>query len=265
MKLKGSILKLLTKYKFPIEYTLPIGKNLVSLNKFIGSKIEINFNGNIFCINCGKETKKSFNQGFCYPCFRKSPLSSECIIRPELCKAHLGLGRDIEWEKKYHLKDHIVYFAVSSSLKVGVTQINQIPTRWIDQGATYALPIARTPNRYLAGKIEVFLKNFYSDKTSWQKMLKNDFVNSNILEEKKKIYNNYPNELSNYKIDDKIIYNFEYPVLEYPKKISSISLDKTNNISQILDGIKGQYLIFRNNTVFNVRKHQGYEIDFSNI
>ena len=69
--------------------------------------------------------KKSFNQGYCYTCFQNSPMSSECIIKPELCRAHLGEGRDMEWEREHHLKDHYVYLAVSSGVKVELLEIRR--------------------------------------------------------------------------------------------------------------------------------------------
>ena len=178
MKMQGQILKMLTELKTPVQYNLPMGDGLLNMNQWIGKNIQFRFSGDIFCLDCGNRTKKSFNQGFCYPCFRDSPMAAECIIKPELCRAHLGEGRDVEWERKHHLKDHYVYLAVSSGVKVGITRDTQVPTRWIDQGASYAVPIAKTPNRYLCGVIEVSLKTYLSDRTAWQRMLK---MRSHIL------------------------------------------------------------------------------------
>ena len=156
------------------------------------------------------------------------------------------------------LQPHIVYLALSSNIKVGVTRKPQIPTRWIDQGATKALAIVETPNRYLAGITEVALKEYISDKTSWQKMLKNEVSNDNLILKKEELFPFIPEETKQYFLttnDD--IYTMDYPVLKYPTKVKSLRLDKTQIIKGILKGIKGQYLIFEDGSVFNVRNNEG--------
>jgi hypothetical protein len=235
-------------------------KDLFSLNEYIGNTIAIQFSGAIYCVDCGKKTKKSFFQGFCYPCFIKSPFASECIIRPELCRGHLGEGRDVEWEETHHNREHIVYLSNTTGLKVGVTSATQLPTRWIDQGATEAIVIARTPNRYLAGCIEVELKAHISDKTAWQRMLKLEHVPYDIVAKKEMLENMLPDELYDFVDEDNVITHIKYPVLQYPLKVKSLNLDKTPLVKGKLMGIKGQYLIFEDGTVFNMRKHGGYEV-----
>src|SRR5680860_390816 len=159
----------------------------------------MNFTGKINCISCGKKTKTSFGQGFCYNCLQTAPEASESIMRPELSKAHLGIARDMEWAEKHDLIEHIVYLAVSSEVKVGVTRIHQIPTRWIDQGASSAIKLATTPNRHISGIIEVLLKKHFTDKTNWRTMLKNEIAqNINLLDEKNKVYQLLPAELKKY-------------------------------------------------------------------
>ncbi|MDD4109220.1 MAG: DUF2797 domain-containing protein, partial [Prolixibacteraceae bacterium] len=175
-----------TELSSPVNYFLPVGNNEIAMNELIGKKIKMHFTGQINCISCGKVTKKSFNQGFCYSCLQTAPEASETIVNPELSKAHFGIARDIRWAEEHDLIDHFVYLAVSSELKVGVTRHHQIPYRWIDQGANYAIKIAKTPNRHIAGIIEIFLKRHFTDRTNWQAMLKND-VNTPIdLSEVKK-------------------------------------------------------------------------------
>jgi hypothetical protein len=66
---------------------------------------------------------------------------------------------------------------------------------------------------------------------------------------------------SRYATDDDEITEIKYPVLQYPVKVKSINFDKVPLIKDKLVGIKGQYLIFDSNTVFNIRKHNGYLID----
>lgn len=237
-----------------------INKN-ISINEFIGKEITVTFHGNIYCIACGRKTSKSFAQGFCFPCFKNSPLNSECIIHPELCKAHLGEGRDPEWEEEHHNKPHYVYLAATDKVKVGITRDTQIPTRWIDQGASEAIKLAKTPNRYLAGVIEVALKDTFDDKTNWQSMLKNNIDESiDLLQTKHELEKILPGDIAQYICDEDEVTHISYPVLEYPNKIKSINLDKDLSISGKLMGIKGQYLIMDNERVINIRKYAGYEV-----
>lgn len=259
MQIEGNILKMRTEMNSPVKYFLPVGNDEIGMNELIGKNLSMNFTGQINCISCGKQTKRSFNQGFCYNCLQTAPEASETIVRPELSKAHLGIARDIDWAEKYDLIDHFVYLAASGELKVGVTRHHQIPTRWIDQGASYAVKLAKTPNRHIAGIIEVFLKNHFTDRTKWQAMLKNETINDiDILEEKKKVFELLPKGLKKYFEEDNEITNIEYPVSYYPTKVTSTGFDKQPFIEGILAGIKGQYLIFDDDSVLNIRKHNGY-------
>ena len=245
----------------PVKYVLPIGEELVDMNTLIGEKIRMVFNGQINCISCGKQTKTSFGQGFCYNCLQTAPEASESIMRPELSKSHFGIARDMEWAEKHDLIDHFVYLAVSSELKVGVTRNHQIPTRWIDQGASYAIKLAKTPNRQIAGIIEVFLKDYFTDKTNWRAMLKNEILTDfDLVAEKQKVTNLLPGELKKYIEPDDELTEIEYPVKKYPEAIKSIGFDKMAEIEGTLVGIKGQYLIFDDSCVLNMRKHNGYFI-----
>lgn len=259
MQYEGNIKKMRTELAGPVKYTLPIGEQLVDMNALIGREIRMSFTGQINCISCGKRTKTSFSQGFCYNCLQTAPEASESVIRPELSKTQFGIARDLEWGEKHDLIDHYVYLAVSNKVKVGVTRNHQIPTRWIDQGASFALKIAKTPNRHIAGVIEVFLKNHYTDKTNWRAMLKNEILSDfNLLNEKEKIGGILPAELQKYIEADNTITSIEYPVEQYPSKIKSVGFDKLPEIEGKLMGIKGQYLIFNDDRVLNVRKHNGY-------
>ena len=257
----GPILKMRTELKEPIQYELPIGDYLLGMNQFIGKYVRFEWEKEIYCISCGRKTNKSFAQGHCYPCFLNSPETSECILRPELCEAHEGKARDMEWAKNHCLQPHFVYLAVSSGIKVGVTRSAQIPTRWIDQGASFAMKIAETPNRYYAGVIEVALKEFISDRTAWQRMLKNQILEDfDLIEKKEELLAKLYSELQIFFADDEEITELNYPVIEFPEKVKSIGFDKFNEIEGRIMGIKGQYLIFDDNTVLNIRKHNGYVI-----
>lgn len=261
MQLEGNILKMRTEGISPVQYFLPVGDSEVHLNPLIGHEISMHFTGRINCISCGKQTKTSFGQGFCYNCLQTAPEASESVMRPELSKAHLGIARDMEWAEKHDLIDHFVYLALSSEVKVGVTRNHQVPTRWIDQGASAAIKLACAPNRHIAGIVEVFLKRFYTDKTDWREMLKNEInTTADLLAEKEKALKLLSSELRKYAEPDNTITNIEYPVIQFPHKINSLSFDKQPTISGKLSGIKGQYLIFADGSVLNIRKHNGYWI-----
>jgi hypothetical protein len=263
MTYQGTLTKMQTELGNPIQYYLVFENSFLNVNQLLGKEIEIIFDG-FQCLNCGKE-KKIFRQGFCYDCFYSSPAVGDWIMKPELSTAHLGIAdRDLEYETRVQLRPHIVYFATSSEIKVGVTRDSQVPTRWIDQGAEQALAIVEVPNRYLAGITEVALKNHFADKTNWRKMLTNAVVEVDLMQEKSKVATLLPNEVRDYfDLNAFEVASLHYPVLEYPKKIASLSLDKTSSFQGKLTGIKGQYLIFENGTVFNVRSNEGYKVRIS--
>ncbi len=260
MTYQGVLTKMQTEFSNPIQYYLVFENSFLNVNQVLNKSLEINFLG-YQCLECGKK-KKIFRQGFCYDCFMSSASAGDWIMKPELSTAHLGIeDRDIEYEKRVQLQPHVVYLALSSEVKVGVTRKSQVPTRWIDQGAVQAIPIVEVPNRYLAGITEVALKNIYADKTNWQKMLKNEVPAANLIKERASLNYLIPNEVQEYfhpERDD--LYELFFPVLEYPKKVTSLNLDKSPNFSGKLTGIKGQYLIFEDGTVFNIRTFEGYVV-----
>jgi hypothetical protein len=260
----GQLHKMRTRLEDQVKYTLDLDGTLVEINDFLGKPISLKHTGIIKCVSCGKVTKKSFGQGFCYPCFINSPENAECIVKPELCRGHLGEGRDVEWEKAHHVQPHYVYLALSSDVKVGVTRNIQVPTRWIDQGASQAIILAETPYRQLAGEIEVALKNYLPDKTNWQRMLKNEVAQGVDLAERKRLAAGFlPEHLQQYVAASDAITSIVYPVLRYPQKVKSLSLEKQPEITGVLAGIKGQYLIFEDGSVTNIRNQSGYVIELN--
>ena len=260
MQYEGVLKKMQTELGNPIQYFMIFENNFLNVNQLLGKKLTIQFLG-YQCLNCLKK-KKIFRQGFCYDCFISSPSAGDWIMKPELSTAHLDIeDRDLTYEKKVQLQPHIVYLALSSEVKVGVTRNSQVPTRWIDQGAVQAIPIVEVPNRYLAGITEVALKKLYSDKTNWQKMLKNDFVEADLMKEKASLKYIIPQESQPYfDMTQTNITQMIFPVLQYPKKVTSLNLSKTPFFEGILTGIKGQYLIFEDGTVFNVRTFEGFVV-----
>lgn len=263
MLYEGVLKKMQTEFGRPIQYFLVFENDFINMNQALNKELQIDFI-KYQCLNCG-EDKPIYRQGFCKSCFYETPRAGDWIMKPELSTAHLDKeDRDLEYEKKMQLQPHIVYLANSSSIKVGVTRKSQVPTRWIDQGAHEAIEIVEVPNRYLAGITEVALKDFVSDKTSWRKMLQNDIEDVDLVEWRNKLKTSIPEEAIEYFLNDKEETHLEFPVLQYPDKVNSLNLEKTPSYKGVLKGIKGQYLIFEDNTVFNVRGSEGYfvGIDF---
>jgi hypothetical protein len=264
MTATGKLEKMSVEHTDPVSYLLRLGDTTVRMNEFIGREITINFTGEIRCIICDRLTPKAYGQGFCYPCFRDAPENSECIVRPELCRGHLGEGRDPDWEEEHHNKPHAVYLALSSAVKVGVTRWTQIPTRWIDQGAAEAIVVAKTPYRALAGEIEVAGKALFTDRTNWQRMLKDERPEGvDLLAERDRLLTELPKELAAYAVSDSAPVAMHYPLEIAPEKVKSVNLDKQPILTGSLSGIRGQYLVFDEGIVINIRRYSGYVIQLS--
>lgn len=255
-----------------VEYQLPLGEERVPLNQFIGQSISLEHLGDIHCIHCGRRSKKSFSQGYCYPCFIKLPQCDTCIMSPEKCHFHAGTCRDSNWGEKYCFTDHYVYLSNTSGVKVGITRGDQLPTRWIDQGATQGLPIFRVTNRRHAGLIEDRLRQHVADKTQWQRMLKgnNDDLNlpsvrDDLLEKCRLDLQELSDQYGLQGIqllDQELTTEIAFPVEQFPEKVKSFNLDKQPLMEGVLHGIKGQYLIL-DTGVINIRKYTAYNVEFS--
>jgi len=262
MQFQGVLKKMMTENGSPINYYLDLENDFLNLNQLIDKNISIQF-VKFQCLNCGKN-KKIYRQGYCYDCFYNMPQTGDWIMHPELSTAHLDKeDRDLDYEKEVQLKPHIVYLANSSNVKVGVTRKSQIPTRWIDQGAHEALVLVEVPNRYLAGITEVALKDHVSDKTNWRKMLTNSITDVDLKAEKERLSAFIPDEVKIYFGLNSEEIHLDFPVVQYPAKVKSLSLDKTPEFTGTLKGIKGQYLIFEDGTVFNVRSYEGYVVNLN--
>ncbi len=259
MQYLGVLQKMQSEIGNPIQYYLVFENDFLNMNQVLNKSLEMTFL-KYQCLNCGQD-KQIYRQGFCKNCFYEIPSAGDWIMRPELSTAHLDIeDRDLIYEKKIQLQPHIVYLANSSTLKVGVTRKSQVPTRWIDQGAHEAIEIAEVPNRYLAGLIEVSLKNHIGDKTNWRKMLTNEVVDEDLVAWRNQLKQYIPIEVQTYTIENNQETHLKFPVLQYPTKVKSLNLEKTTNYKGILKGIKGQYLIFDDETVFNIRGSEGYYV-----
>ncbi len=255
-----------------VDYQLPLDEHRVPLNQFIGSTVRIEHLGDIHCIHCGRRSKKSFSQGYCYPCFTKLPQCDTCIMSPERCHYHAGTCRDPQWGEKYCFTDHFVYLSNTSGVKVGITRGTQLPTRWIDQGATQGLPIYRVKDRRTAGLIEDRLRQHVADKTQWQRMLKGDSEALDLPTIRDDLIEKCHDELAQLAEDAGLngmqflqqssIQTIDYPVAVFPDKVKSFNLDKQPELEGVLQGIKGQYLIL-DTGVINIRKYTAYRVQFS--
>ncbi len=262
MTYQGVLTKMETEFTSPIQYYLVFENDFINMNQLLDKTITIQF-VKYQCLNCGFD-KPIYRQGFCRNCFFEIPQAADWIMRPELSTAHLDKeDRDLEYEKKVQLQPHVVYLANSSNVKVGVTRKSQIPTRWIDQGAHEAIEIVEVPNRYLAGITEVALKDHVGDKTNWRTMLKNEVVDENLVEWRERLKKYIPDEAKDYFIETNTETNLEFPVVKYPETPKSLNLIKSHSYTGKLTGIKGQYLIFEDNTVFNIRGNDGLVVTIS--
>jgi len=262
---KGVLNKMKTEINGNVEYYLELENDFINLNQIINSNLELNFEG-YQCLNCSSGIQ-IYRQGHCKKCFFELPTTADWIMKPELSKAHLNIeDRDLEFEKEVQLKPHILYLAYSSNIKVGVTRKSQIPQRWIDQGAINAIEIAELPNRFLAGVSEVELKNFYTDKTNWREMLKVSQTTVDLENEREKAFEKIPVEAQQMaKLNNFSSLKINYPVLKYPIKPKSLNIIKEKSFTNQLVGIKGQYLIFKDETVFNIRSNEGIVISLNII
>ena len=256
MEYQGVLKKMSTENLDCVQYYLDMKSDFLNINQLLNKVISLSFI-TYECLNCGRE-REVYRQGFCKKCFFESPRVADWILKPELSKAHLDKeDRDLKYEKEMQLQPHIVYLANSSNVKVGVTRKSQVPTRWIDQGAHEAIEILEVPNRYLAGITEVAFKKHVADKTNWRKMLRNDIEEADLKDWKVKLMPFIPEETKEYLLEKDKAMNIYFPVEKHPIKPKSLNLIKQGSFVGKLVGVKGQYLIFEDDTVFNVRSNEG--------
>lgn len=270
--LKKMYAKLESDSSKPVQYELPLGEQSVALNPLIGKPIKLTYTGTIYCVHCNRQVKKSFNQGYCYPCFTTLAQCDMCIVKPETCHYAAGTCREPTWGEEFCFQTHIVYLANSSGIKVGITRQTQVPTRWIDQGAVQALPIFKVQSRYISGLIETAIARHVSDKTSWQQMLKSKAEPIDLIAKRDELIAICQAELNEIgqrfgqqaiePLTDEPVVDIHFPVDSYPVKVKSFNLDNNAEVSGVLHGIKGQYLLL-DTGVINIRKFTGYDVEFS--
>ena len=268
----GAVRKMKTRLEQPVQYLLVLGDHEVPLNQYLGRELWLEYGGEINCIHCARKTRKSFNQGYCYPCFRSLARCDSCIMSPEKCHYAAGTCREPEWGEQHCMIDHFVYLANTSGVKVGITRGSQVPTRWIDQGATQAQPIFRVSTRFYSGLVEDVLRSHITDRTQWQAMLKGDAEPCDLDRAREELLAQSGAEIAalQRQYGLQAITSLEshpqtligYPVLQYPTRVKSFNLDKSSRAGGTLLGIKGQYLIF-DGGVINMRKYGGYQLSLT--
>jgi len=261
MKLSGQVRKMDAEFSVPIQYSINVNKVSHPLNLYIGNNLKISWQGLITCVECGRQTKKSYDQGYCFVCSRDLPENEICSVRPELCDHKNGNEAAQEFWENYCNIYHFVYLSLTSGIKVGITRHYNIPGRWIDQGAIKGLIIARVPERILSGQIEVAVSKNFADKTNWRKMLKGEYEDLDLRKFRKTAHELFPKNLKSFALNNEEVQELAYPIKSVPDKIISHNLDKAPELEERLTGIKGQYLIFETR-VINLRKYSGYHLDF---
>ena len=268
----GLMRKMHSRLEAPVDYRLPLADSKTPMNALLGKTVRLRYTGQIQCVHCGRNTNKSFNSGYCYPCFQSLAQCDSCIIHPEKCHYDQGTCREPAWGEAFCMQDHIIYLANSSGIKVGITRATQVPTRWVDQGAVQALPIVRVRSRLQSGALEVMFRQHVADKTNWRDMLREGDQVVDLAAEKARLL-----ALCNDDLQEMVqrfgfhaisVLNgvdpifITYPVQGYPDKIASYNFDKNPLVEGTLLGIKGQYLMF-DGGVINVRRYAGYHVELS--
>jgi hypothetical protein len=267
----GHLDKMRTTLEDPVQYFLPLDTLEVPLNEYIGRDIALRFTGKIHCSSCGRSIRKTYSDGHCFPCTRTLASCDFCILKPELCHYHKGTCREPAWGERNCMTDHIVYLANSCGLKVGITKVLNVPTRWIDQGAHEALPIMRVDTRLTSGMMEIMFKEHVSDRTNWRKMLMNEREEIDLPARRDELFTLCAESIEDFRarhpesvelLRDEDVVRISYPARAYPTKVKSFNFQKTPDVEGKLMAIKGQYLILSTG-VINIRKFTAYEVEVS--
>jgi hypothetical protein len=271
MMATGLLTKMAVWHENPVYYELRLGEHSVPLNPMLGQKVLLRHDGEIRCLSCNRGIKKTFRQGYCYPCSQRLAACDICIVKPELCHYEKGTCREPDWGERHCMQPHLVYLANTSAPKVGITRRGQTPTRWIDQGASQALAVLEVQSRHQSGLLEVVFADRVADKTNWRLMLAGRPENIDLPALRNRLLAECGDEIriiarrfgraSGGILEDAESITIEYPVLDYPSKARALSFDKTANVEGVLLGIKGQYLLL-DTGVLNIRKFTSYHISF---
>jgi hypothetical protein len=256
---KATICTMLSRPRRAI-LTIPKRQLTKALNEWLGRGLRIEYRQRILCCHCGSQTPRSYGGGYCYPCFRSLARCDLCVVSPARCHYHLGTCREPAWGEAFCMQPHVVYLANSSGPKVGITGADGAVSRWLDQGASQGLVIARTASRHLAGVVEAQLAQLISDRTDWRLLLQGDrppvdlpALRDRLMERLGRL----PEGVA-WQTAEPVV-TLSYPVLAYPRQLLRLRLDRHPVVAGRLLGAKGQYLLFEHG-VFNVRWHRAFEV-----
>ena len=235
----------------------------LELNSALERSLHLVHNGEIHCVHCHEPLRKTYGEGCCWTCFSTLPQNDICILKPELCHFHEQTNpcRDPQWGRDNCFKPHILYLALTAGVKVGITRLANVPTRWLDQGAARATAVLQVQDRFNVGLLERIAAEHFSDRTAWQRMLKGELADVDLALEREKLLA-VLHEDHGAQVLEFVEHRFHWPVMQWPAKVKSLSLEKTPEIRGRLLGIKGQYLIL-DTGVINMRRHAGLHLDVS--
>ena len=103
--MRGTLAKMKTSLGEVVNYGLPLGNQVLPLNELIGTQLSLHFLGEILCQSCGRKTKKSFSQGYCYRCMNRLAACDMCILKPEKCHFEQGTCREHDWAQDHCMVD----------------------------------------------------------------------------------------------------------------------------------------------------------------
>lgn len=250
----------------PAQALLPIvreadGEELLEpLNSLVGEDIQLEHDGRIICSACGAPTRRSYADGFCYGCFKRLARCDLCVVSPARCHYADGTCREPEWGEAFCMRPHRVYLANSSGPKVGITSGDSAVGRWLDQGASQGVVVARAPTRHLAGVLEERLARRVADRTDWRALVTRDAPPADLAALRERLRpasHELPAGVE--WLEDQPVETLRFPVLRYPRRPVQLELQREPRLRGVLLGIKGQYLLF-DHGVLNVRRHNGFHI-----
>lgn len=254
----------------PASYVWALGNDAFKPHLFLGHKVRVVHATGITCVACGRSIKKSYQDGYCFPCTQRLASCDLCIVKPERCHFHLGTCREPEWGDMHCMQPHVIYLANVTGPKVGITR--RPGARWLEQGAAMALPVATTQSRRLSGLMEVAMAHHVSDKANWRAMLQGmpepmdlRALRDTLAPQVRPVLQDLQHEFGEEAItwlEDAPLWEGHYPVMQYPQTIRSFNLLKEPVVEDVLVGIKGQYLIFKEG-VLNTRKHRGFHLSWT--
>jgi Protein of unknown function (DUF2797) len=257
-------------------YTDSVDTNI--LDFCIGSTYTIQWTGNKYCTACLKKVAKLF-QGFCWTCCQTKAIADLCMVSPHKCHYALGTCREPQWAQTHCFQPHYIYLAFTNDFKIGITRQSRLQTRWLEQGALCAMPLALLNTRQEVGLTEHALHAFFKGSSHWLKMLNQTVQPSqDTIQKTYELVQKHWDALSVSTEKKSIIlpvlnknldimqsaWTASYPVQhDKPVAWKSIDLEKTPTIEFTVHGMKANYVLTTANQCFNFNKFAGFQVHIS--